>query len=541
VIRAIRLPAVEPPEIVRQAELLEGYLEDASGAPPGRASGLCRPASEAELAALLRATSAAATPVLCQAARTSLTGGAIPQDELVISVERLARIGPVESPASGRATVTVEPGVRLSDLREVLRRVGWYYPPVPTYEVAMIGGTVATNAAGAATFKYGATRQWVRALRVVLESGDLLEIERGRHLAQRGDAFAIRLSDGTLLRVPVPDHALPPLKKISAGYFSADPLDLIDLFIGSEGTLGVFTSITLDLVRLPPGLLTALVFTSSFAQAYDLASELRRAALLAHASPGAGEPDVRAIEAIDGQGLELLRRSGDAARLRVPIPDGAGVALLLELELAAADDLADAEDAAARALEGRTRADAGPLDRFFGVLGRHGVLEDAQVALPGDESRRRTLSEFREALPRRVNELLRERRRSAPEVKKIAGDLAVPFEHLPEMMSLYEAGFRSRGLEHAVWGHLSDGNLHANALPRDAREVREATRAILEFGDEAVRRGGTPLSEHGVGRDPLKQELLRRFLGPAAIASMRRIKRALDPHARLARGALFPG
>ena len=538
-IRALRPQAAAPPEIERRPELLLGYLEDASAAPPGRASGLCRPASEAELASLLRATTHAATPVLFQAARTSLTGGAIPRDELVVSVERMAGIGSVEPTANGRATVTVEPGVRLSELRETLAGLGWYYPPVPTYDAAMIGGTVATNAAGAATFKYGATRPWVRGLRVVLECGDVLEIERGRHLARRGESFAIELADGQRLRVPVPEYVLPPLKKISAGYFGSDPLDLIDLFIGSEGTLGAFSSLTLELVSLPAGVATALVFAPTFAHAYGLADELRRAGLAAHAHAGSREPDVRSIEAIDLHGLELLRTSGEAARLRVPIPEGAGMALLVEVELASETDAAEAESAASRAFEGRTESD-GPLDRLFGILSRHGVLEDAQVALPGDESRRRTLGEFREAVPRRVNELLRQRRRDSPEIKKIGGDLVVPFDELPHMMSLYESGFRSRGLEHAVWGHLSDGNLHPNALPRDAREVREAERAMLEFADEAVRLGGSPLSEHGVGRDPLKQELLRRFLGPGAIASMRRIKAALDPRSRLARGVLFP-
>ena len=538
-IRASRPPDVAPPPIAREAELLEGYLEDASAAPPGRAIGLCRPSSEAELAAVLRASSPAGTPVLFQAARTSLTGGAVPQDELVISVERMGAIGRIVPTTPGRASVTVEPGVRLSELREALARAGWYYPPVPTYDAAMIGGTVATNAAGAATFKYGATRSWVRALRVVLECGDVLEIERGRHLARRGETFSIELADGTRLDVPVPDYVLPPLKKISAGYFSADPLDLIDLFIGSEGTLGAFSALTLDLVPLPAGVVTVLLFTPSGARAYELAAELRRAALAARGRAGSREPDVRAIEAVDRHGLELLRASGEAARLRVQVPDGAGMALLVEVELASPDDVAGAEDAALHALE-RDAGTDGPLERLFGMLSRHGVLEDAQVALPGDETRRRKLSEFREAVPRRVNELLRQRRAAAPGVKKIGGDLVVPFEQLPHMMSLYESGFRARGLQHAVWGHLSDGNLHPNALPRDAREVAEAERAMLEFADEAVRRGGSPLSEHGVGRDPLKQELLRRFLGPQAIESMRRIKRALDPRARLGRGVLFP-
>jgi D-lactate dehydrogenase (cytochrome) len=109
------------------------------------------------------------------------------------------------------------------------------------------------------------------------------------------------------------------------------------------------------------------------------------------------------------------------------------------------------------------------------------------------------------------------------------------------MIDVYRRGFASRGLEFAIWGHLSDGNLHPNALPRNGDEVQRAQEAQLEFAAEAARRGGCPLSEHGVGRSRLKQEILRRFLGPAAIATMREIKAALDPDARLAPGVILPG
>jgi FAD/FMN-containing dehydrogenase len=108
------------------------------------------------------------------------------------------------------------------------------------------------------------------------------------------------------------------------------------------------------------------------------------------------------------------------------------------------------------------------------------------------------------------------------------------------MVALYEAGFERRGLAHAVWGHLADGNLHPNALPESAAETERGVEALFEFADAAVARGGCPLSEHGVGRNRLKQELLRRFVGPAAIERMREIKRALDPPGRFAPGVLFP-
>ena len=116
----------------------------------------------------------------------------------------------------------------------------------------------------------------------------------------------------------------------------------------------------------------------------------------------------------------------------------------------------------------------------------------------------------------------------------------VQLERLPEMLEIYRSGFESRGLEFAIWGHLSDGNLHPNVLPRDSDEVARGFDAQLEFAERAIRLGGCPLSEHGVGRNPFKQKILRRFVGAPALRTMRRIKRALDPGRRLSPGVLLP-
>jgi D-lactate dehydrogenase (cytochrome) len=539
-IRARSARPATPPEVARDPDVVEAYLEDASGAPPGHAVGLSRPVDEAELAALVRATSADGTPVLCQAARTSLTTGAVPRGELVVSVERMSQIGAVERTSNTAATVRVQPGVRLDALREALAERGWYYPPVPTYEQAMVGGTVATNAGGAATFKYGVTRQWVRGLTVVLSNGDVLDVERGQAVAPRGGKFRIGLANGEEWTVPVPTHTLPDLKKISAGYFSADPLDLVDLFVGSEGTLGVICSATLDLIPLPPAVVTGLVFLQGSDSALGLAARLRSAAIRARLEGDPRGPDVRAIESIDANGLELLRTGGQARRLRIGLPGDARAALLFELELAEPTDNETAYRLASQVLEGRAPSGETALERLFGILRDHDVLDTLEIAFPEDVERARALKEFREAVPRGVGELLRGRRRDCPQIKKVAGDLIVPFEHVGEMIRFYEERYRARRLDYAIWGHLSDGNLHPNALPRDPDQVRAGAECVLEFAQRARTLGGCPLSEHGVGRDPLKQEILRRFLGQEAVERMRQVKRALDPQWRLAPGVLFP-
>ena len=118
--------------------------------------------------------------------------------------------------------------------------------------------------------------------------------------------------------------------------------------------------------------------------------------------------------------------------------------------------------------------------------------------------------------------------------------MIVPFDRFGEMMAIYRDGFTSRGLDFAVWGHISDGNVHPNVIPRSVADVDSGKAAILAFGREVIRLGGAPLAEHGVGRNPVKQELLRMLYGDSGIEEMRTVKRALDPAWKLAPGVIFP-
>jgi D-lactate dehydrogenase (cytochrome) len=107
------------------------------------------------------------------------------------------------------------------------------------------------------------------------------------------------------------------------------------------------------------------------------------------------------------------------------------------------------------------------------------------------------------------------------------------------MMDVYRRGYESRGLDYAIWGHVSDGNVHPNVIPRSFDDVTEGKAALMDFGREIARLGGCPLAEHGVGRNPIKQALLRQLYGDRGIDEMRALKRALDPEWKLAPGVIF--
>ena len=507
---------------------MAAYLEDAAHTPGGHAPSVDFATTEGEVSWALRQPGA----VLPVGAQSSLTGGATPMGERLLSLSRLNRIGAVSADR-----VRVEAGVALLTLEEELRPQRLLYPPTPTFRGALLGGTAATNAAGAATFKYGSTRDWIRALTVVLANGEVLDLERGAVLAHPDGHFEVVFGDGSVGRVPLPRYEMPRVAKRSAGYHAEPGMDLVDLFVGSEGTLGVITEVELRLVPDRPRLLGWVAFPSE-ALALQAVQRLRHASQETWA---AGDPrgiDIAAIESMDRRCLELIVEDGAHRQCGVSIDASQDTAVLFRAELPPGADAASAMDEIGAV--GDPGCPDTPLVRLCLMLRELGVLDSLEVALPGETRRAEQLVALREAVPMAVNHRIAAVARNEPGVRKAAGDMIVPFERLAEMMTLYREGFTRRGLDHALWGHVSDGNIHANAIPRSLEEMRGADEAMLEFGDQVLRFGGCPLSEHGVGRSATKQRLLRQLYGEDGIAQMRVVKAALDPEWKLAPGVLFP-
>ena len=466
------------------------------------------PQDTGEVAALVTS----AQRVLPIGAQSSLTGGATPRGEVILNTRALTGITMI----SGNL-VRAGAGVPLTELQRVVGAHGFYYPPVPTFDGAFVGGTIATNAAGAATFKYGSTRQWVEALTLVLADGSLLELRRGEITASPDGAFELQNESGSTVRVPVPSYQMPAVPKLSAGYFAHPQMDLVDLFIGSEGTLAIVVDATLRVIPMPRRSV-ALVMCESDQQALKVTAALRREATASWR--GEGPLDVSAIEYIDGRALaktpdEAFERAG------VVRPNPASAALLVQIEIPGDDDHA--------------------LQRLTEVLATCGVDDVPYFAAPGDERGGRRLLELREAVPSAINALVAAAKaRVDPQIQKTAADLVVPFERLEESIALYRKTLEDRGLDYALWGHASDGNLHPNVVPRSMNDVERGRDAILEMARGVIAMGGAPLAEHGVGRSALKQQLLRELYGDNGIDEMRAVKRAVDPTWKLSPGVLFP-
>ena len=261
-------------------------LEDASGF-RGEAARVLAPSSEAELLDII----AERVPITIVGARTGLTGGCVPQSGWAVSLEKFRRL----EVCPGRAIVG--PGVSLDELQTAAARTGQFYAPDPTERTASIGGTIATNASGSRSFRYGATRRHILRLRVALMTGRVLDVRRGDQVD-----------------FEVPELPLPHTTKNTAGYPLAPGMDWIDLMAGSEGTLGIVTESELQLLPAPADVLAGIVFLISDGAAVDVVDAWRRI------------PGLRMIEYFDANSLELLRPHYPE------IPARAAAALLIEQE-----------------------------------------------------------------------------------------------------------------------------------------------------------------------------------------------------------------
>jgi D-lactate dehydrogenase (cytochrome) len=182
--------------------------------------------------------------------------------------------------------------VILADLQRAVDQQGLLYPPDPTERGCFVGGNVATNASGARTFKYGPTRNYIRRLKIVLASGEVVDLRRGE---VRADANR-RMRIGNSIELTLPDYHMAATRKNASGYFIAPEMDAIDLFIGSEGTLGVICEIEVKLLSKPEGLLSGVVFFVDEADVLALVAAARKRA------------DARAIEFFDNESLNFLSR-----------------------------------------------------------------------------------------------------------------------------------------------------------------------------------------------------------------------------------------
>ncbi|MEN0062793.1 MAG: FAD-binding oxidoreductase [Myxococcota bacterium] len=452
-------------------DVLAGYLTDASNV-PGHAEGLFRPRTTEEVADIVRHCQQAGTPLTVTAARTSTTAAAVPQGGLLLSMEGLTELGPITE-----THATAQAGLRLGEFQTAIEQTGRFYPPDPTSRHdCTLGASIACNASGARSFRYGATRKWVEALTVVLPTGLVRRFTRG---------------DPVPVDWPIPKWPVPPIKT-SAGY--EPPRDAVDLFVGQEGTLGIITEATVRLTDLPTDVVGLVAFFEDRESVVRFVEHAR-----AHARANAKGPlSPRALEYLDQHCLDFVRQAD------VEVPPNARAALFCEQEI--------------------TLDDTVHLEAWLEALAEHDALVD-DTLLATDEPSRVRLHRLRHAIPAGINERIV--RNGMP---KVGTDLAVPDDGLSAMMEAYEAS----PIEHVLFGHIGDNHLHLNLLPKTNEELTTARAFYDDLAKQALSLGGTVSAEHGIGK--LKRRQLAWMVGPHVMAQFRALKQHLDPAEVLGRG-----
>ncbi len=450
------LAAAFPKErlVVGDPERLEAYGRDESelGAFPPDVAVLIESAEEVRT--IFAVAARHRVPVVPVAARSGKSGGVLAvRGGIAVSTERMNRILEV---SPGDLVARVEPGVVTGVLQAEVERHGLFYPPDPnSFEMCTIGGNVAENAGGPRALKYGVTREYVLGLTAVVPTGEILKLGR-------------RSIKGV------------------AGY------DLTGLFVGSEGTLGILTEVTLKLLPRPHHVATALVAFASV----DAAARAVTRVLAAGVLP-------RCLELLDDVSLAAAAKTSPFR-----FPPRAGAALLLET------DGNDEEQVLAEI-----------------VRVAELVQGDAagEVIVAQNEAQRREIWETRRYLSVNLKAL---------HPLKLSEDVAVPRSRIPEMITRAKEIGARHGLAVATYGHAGDGNLHCNVLYDRADERGRVDLALAEILHTSVDLGGTITGEHGVGL--AKRDFLEYEQGKEVVALERRLKALFDPLGILNPGKIFP-
>jgi len=416
----------------------------------GRPLAVVAPLDAEDVVALVRWARRTRTPLVPRGGGTSLDGESVPRDgSVVVDLSGWNQLFEVDQDA---LWARVGPGMVNRELHRELRRVGLFFPPNPgSWTTSTIGGNVGTNASGMRSFRYGPTRAWVREVEAVLGTG--ARVRLGSRVAKR----------------------------------SVGP-DLLQLFIGSEGTLGVATEVTVRLAPLPAVREAVIV---PLPESLPLAPLVTRLSRL----PGSG---LSAIEYLDPRSASVL-----AERRPGKLPPDAPL-LLLEVE---ADD---ADDSARK------------LERLSDALSSFGGGAEATVFKDADELW---------TLRGESGELLRERFGYV-----VREDVAVPVSQVDRLVAELRAIARREEVPLFLYGHLGEGSLHPNYAVDATTRVADRIRAAVLHAARAL--GGTISAEHGIGI--LKRRFLVDELGPDAVRLLRAVKRACDPDGILNPGKLYP-
>lgn len=513
------------------AQIYGDYLKDESRQ-VGRAESILFAKREEDIVKSIIEKNKNNIPITTQGARTGLAASAVPNGGHIINLSRMNKVlGARYDKEKDRFFLRVQPGVLLIEVRKYLANKSfiinewdeeskealkymspgeWFYSTDPTETSASIGGMVACNASGAKSFKYGSARDHVEALRVVLSDGDIISLKRGQVYAQDGK-FEIKTENNRIIKGQLPKYKIPNVKKNTSGYYSKPNMDLIDLFIGSDGTLGVISEIEIELNRTPVVNWGLTIFMPDEDKALDLVIALRE-----------GDIKPSAIELFNHNALNMLREQqkiNPAFASIQEVKENYHTGIYIEIEGSSNEEV------------WRKVCEIGNIINNLG--GDEGATWVAKNPIYLEK-----LHNFRHACPECVNMKIDEIKKIDSRITKLGTDMSVPNDRLKEVMKMYNEDLKEKGLLSVIFGHIGDNHLHVNIIPRSIEEYNLGKELYEVWAERIVSMGGAVSAEHGVGK--LKIPFLKKMYNDEELNEMRRLKILFDPKQLLNRGTIFP-
>ena len=508
-------------EILPLDNRFSDYLRDESRN-VGRAESISFPESEADVRHILATLRTLKTPTTVQGSRTGICGGAVPDGGHILNLSRMKDIVGMAESRDGCFSIRVQPGISLAALTRqlyhpVVDTAAWddpsrralhafslaekkFWPPDPTEDSASIGGIAANNAGGITAHYYGPARRYISAIRFVDSKGDGYQVERGRFFFSQGKCPH---PNGKILFVESPPTGAAPV------------LDLIDVYLGSEGMLGVITELTLKLLASPKEHWAIVFFFTAESEAANFIEQIRT-------RPNEpAEAHIVAVEFLDHDTLFCIDQQKEVNNRLAVLPDVPSVtaaAVYLELH---GDRAVQVEDLASQLLE---------------MSAAYGCDQDTAWAFSGEQEMKKARL-FRHAAPESVNGRIDSVRRTDPRICKLGTDMRMAGCSFADVLGMYRLDLDRAGLQAAIFGHAGDLHLHVNILPKNHDEFLAGQKIIAAWAKKVDAVGGSVVTEHGVGK--VKKCLFRSLPFPRRLEILRHLKEQLDPEGLFNPGNMF--
>lgn len=513
----------------------KNYLNDESGlVSDGFAELIYFPTSSSQVSSILKAAYKENIPVTVSGGGTGISGGRVPLGGWIIATDSLRQLDDEfkntnqtknwKDPQSGleyeyqlietrdeEAYIKLPASITLTSLQLLVRELGWFYPPDPTERSCYLGGNVATNASGARSFKFGATRPWVQQARVVLPQGEILTFDRNEPNTLQNAMLIVKDTD---IQIPLPNLNQPRSTKNVAGPVIYHNSDALDVFIGTGGIFGVVTNVMLRLIRPPKSQVSIFAYLPNL----DSAIELIKICQLVRKEQIMPVP--LSVEYLGPRCVGILQQVEK-------IPEECKAIIMLELDATSEDELYE------------------QLGYWMEVFEKTSVI-DTSVATSHTEIEHH--KHLRHKIPETVNGMVRSFGQP-----KLGTDYAVPEDTVDEIFwKSFQVGnefeayqskrqpFEEGEFGYAIWAHAGDAHLHLNLMPRDVEETAFAKQKMIELMEWVTKNQGSIAAEHGLGKKRFNDRpaIIIQY-GEQVIEKIKNMKAVLDPKFLLNRGNLI--